>query len=489
VSAPAAAIESGFDAFLSYHSTERDLVREIAEALVARDLNVWWDEWYLPPGHSFQQKIDDGLRNCRATVVFIGLTGLGEWQKKEIEAALVIGGRTRHPVIPVFFPGALGTVEVPVFLQTQGAVIFNEALTEKVPMDRLLWGITGVNPNAPRRRQAVAATAVQADPVGEAVKDLADWIRQEAGGVTFFLGGAASGESSQTPPRGYEITRELLKALDLEPGDDALLPPTDFAASYFAVAKDEAVLERRVVGMIQDRSSAVPRAHARLAQLIPRIRAIPPPRGRRAFKHLLFTTNLDQMAERALIAAGIEFTRIVQHRSEKRVWVTEYRDIPAAGDREAYLQSRATVVHESDRLPVDSLKDPLLYKFLGSEDIPSSPVLTSAQYYNFARAVVQSRIVPESIESILSNTRLVFLGCGLFDPDICLLQHTVLSEPLRSPHSKYLVQPPPEQEPGDPNRQLEARIWSKIKEKAAGQRIKTIEASGTEFLDRLREKL
>src|SRR5262249_45732263 len=154
------------------------------------------------------------------------------------------------------------------------------------------------------------------------------------------------------------------------------------------------------------------------------IKQIPPPRGRLAFKQLIFTTNLDLMIERAFIKAGIEFTRIVQHRSDTRVHVTEYRDIPREvptsgfSGIDSYLRGRRAEPRSSDAVVLDNLKDPILYKFRGSEDIPDSCVLTSPQCFEFAKAVLRGHIVPEGIESVLSNTRLVFLGCGLLDHDV-----------------------------------------------------------------------
>jgi len=126
-----------YEAFLSYHSTDIDAVRQIAESLRERNIEVWWDEWCLPPGTSFQQKLDDGLQNCGSTIVILGTSGLGEWQRKEVEVALVLGSRGRHPVIPVFLPGSWGQIQVPAFLDIHDTVKFRDSIVEKISLDRL----------------------------------------------------------------------------------------------------------------------------------------------------------------------------------------------------------------------------------------------------------------------------------------------------------------------------------------------------------------
>lgn len=50
--------------FLSYTSDDRNLAGSIADALQAKGIDVWWDQWCIYSGDSLRQKIDRGITNC-----------------------------------------------------------------------------------------------------------------------------------------------------------------------------------------------------------------------------------------------------------------------------------------------------------------------------------------------------------------------------------------------------------------------------------------
>jgi hypothetical protein len=68
-----------FDVFLSHNSKDKPTVRQIAEALRARGLRVWLDEWELPPGRRWQDELEKIIRTVRSSAVLIGKDGLGPW--------------------------------------------------------------------------------------------------------------------------------------------------------------------------------------------------------------------------------------------------------------------------------------------------------------------------------------------------------------------------------------------------------------------------
>jgi hypothetical protein len=61
-----------FDVFLSYKSEDAELVRQVADALIAGGLKVWFAEYLilLVDRDRFQDAIDDGLRRSRFGVLF-----------------------------------------------------------------------------------------------------------------------------------------------------------------------------------------------------------------------------------------------------------------------------------------------------------------------------------------------------------------------------------------------------------------------------------
>ncbi len=101
--------------FLSYRSVDRDRVRIVAEALLAKGIDAWWDVWEIRPGDSFVSKINDGLEQCECGVVFLSNESLnGAWHKDEIEILKTYAVDDKRPLIPVVLDP---TVKVPGILR------------------------------------------------------------------------------------------------------------------------------------------------------------------------------------------------------------------------------------------------------------------------------------------------------------------------------------------------------------------------------------
>ncbi len=95
-----------YDAFLSYNSQDRPAVHEVAERLKGEGLELYLEEWELAPGREFQPALAEGLRDSKACVVFLGPSGLGPWQKQELQVAIDLRARDEaFHVIPVLLPG------------------------------------------------------------------------------------------------------------------------------------------------------------------------------------------------------------------------------------------------------------------------------------------------------------------------------------------------------------------------------------------------
>ncbi len=136
---------SDFDVFLSHNSQDKPRVRELGQALIARRLRPWLDEWELVPGRSWQDDLENILRTVRSSAVLVGAGGLGPWEIPEIRASLSESVRRGLPVIPVLLPGAAKQPVLPLFLTQFTWVDLRGGLTE-AGLDRLEWGITGVKP-------------------------------------------------------------------------------------------------------------------------------------------------------------------------------------------------------------------------------------------------------------------------------------------------------------------------------------------------------
>lgn len=75
--------------FLSYASSDKALVREIATGLRAHNIDVWFDELSLAPGAEWVREIERGLDSADALAFFISPNSVGSgWAQQELQIAL-----------------------------------------------------------------------------------------------------------------------------------------------------------------------------------------------------------------------------------------------------------------------------------------------------------------------------------------------------------------------------------------------------------------
>ncbi|MES0336522.1 MAG: toll/interleukin-1 receptor domain-containing protein [Candidatus Magnetobacterium sp. LHC-1] len=136
-----------FDVFLSHRNEDKPIVEEIGRLLESKhSLNVWFDEWNIVPGTSFQDAMSKGLGESNTCAVFIGENTPQGWFKEEIEVAL--NRRTKDTsfrVIPVLLPKAKAD-NVPDFLQSKSRINFSKGIDYGNEMHKLVCGIQGKPP-------------------------------------------------------------------------------------------------------------------------------------------------------------------------------------------------------------------------------------------------------------------------------------------------------------------------------------------------------
>ncbi|AUB84347.1 toll/interleukin-1 receptor domain-containing protein [Candidatus Thiodictyon syntrophicum] len=139
-----------FDAFLSHHSADKPLIRELRRRLQAQDLRVWLDEDDLRPGQRWQDGLAAGILASASVLVCIGGSGIGPWEDEEMQVALDLAAHEQRPVIPVLLPGAPERPAISLFLKNRTWVDLRAGIdTEGI--GRLVWGITGDRPGAALR--------------------------------------------------------------------------------------------------------------------------------------------------------------------------------------------------------------------------------------------------------------------------------------------------------------------------------------------------
>jgi hypothetical protein len=95
------------DAFLSYNRADAEAVERVAAELRASGLEPCLDAWSLMPGASWPDALERQLAECLSFVAFVGPSGSGAWQKREIQFALDRqADDPDFPVIPALLPGA-----------------------------------------------------------------------------------------------------------------------------------------------------------------------------------------------------------------------------------------------------------------------------------------------------------------------------------------------------------------------------------------------
>src|SRR5688572_33056489 len=74
--------------FLSYSREDADAVRDVRARLEARGVRTFVDWHDLTPGLPWPDALERALRDSRAVAVFVGRSGFGVWQQREMHYAL-----------------------------------------------------------------------------------------------------------------------------------------------------------------------------------------------------------------------------------------------------------------------------------------------------------------------------------------------------------------------------------------------------------------
>lgn len=137
-----------YDVFLSHSSADKPAVEEIALKLREAGIKPFLDKWHLVPGDLWQPGLEEGLRNSRACIIFVGSEGIGPWHRQEMLVAINRGAMDPDfRVIPVLLPGFKKPTDIPDFLAQRTWVEFPRVEDEDA-FHRLLSGIRGKEPGA-----------------------------------------------------------------------------------------------------------------------------------------------------------------------------------------------------------------------------------------------------------------------------------------------------------------------------------------------------
>jgi len=78
-------------AFLCHASEDKLTLSVLADELMRRGVNVFFDEWEIGPGDSIRQKIDSGLKACTHFIAVLSEASLRKpWVNQELDAGLML---------------------------------------------------------------------------------------------------------------------------------------------------------------------------------------------------------------------------------------------------------------------------------------------------------------------------------------------------------------------------------------------------------------
>jgi len=78
-------------AFLCHASEDKNMVRRLANDLIAHGIDVVFDEWEIHAGDSLRQKIDAGLELCTHFIAVLSPTSIRKpWVNSEMDAGFVM---------------------------------------------------------------------------------------------------------------------------------------------------------------------------------------------------------------------------------------------------------------------------------------------------------------------------------------------------------------------------------------------------------------
>lgn len=76
--------------YLAHATEDKSIAKPIAEGLIARGIDVWYDDWEIGLGDSVRRKMDKGLGECTHFVVLLSHTSIKKpWVNEELDAGLL----------------------------------------------------------------------------------------------------------------------------------------------------------------------------------------------------------------------------------------------------------------------------------------------------------------------------------------------------------------------------------------------------------------
>lgn len=135
--------------FISHSSKDKDrFVKSLAEKLISRGINPWYDDWELEFGDSLIDIFDNGISKCDVFLSIISKNSIdSRWVKEECDAGFVkkIAGETKF--IPIII--AEDNVKLPSNVHHIKQCVIDDINNYDVKLDELVNDILGISKKPP----------------------------------------------------------------------------------------------------------------------------------------------------------------------------------------------------------------------------------------------------------------------------------------------------------------------------------------------------
>jgi hypothetical protein len=127
--------------FFCHSSKDKDTVLAIGQKLKSRGTKPWLDSERIVAGATYDDVIQQAVRESRSAAIFVGSAGFGKYQRYEMRAFLSAAMSGNLRAISVLLPECNEVPEDEVFLRQHHYVKFN-AVDDDNSLDALIKGIT-----------------------------------------------------------------------------------------------------------------------------------------------------------------------------------------------------------------------------------------------------------------------------------------------------------------------------------------------------------
>lgn len=135
--------------FISHSSKDKDrFVKCLAEQLISRGIDAWYDDWELEFGDSLIDIFDKGISKCDVFLSIISKNSIGSnWVKEEFDAGFVkkIAGETKF--IPIIL--AEDNIELPSAVHHIRQCIIDDISNYDIKFEELVKDILGISKKPP----------------------------------------------------------------------------------------------------------------------------------------------------------------------------------------------------------------------------------------------------------------------------------------------------------------------------------------------------